>query len=663
VKCWGDNASGQLGQGDADNRGDNSNEMGGNLPTIELGTGRTATAISAGDDHTCALLDNGRVKCWGEAGNGRLGLEDAHDQGNEGGEMGDDLAQVDLGGPVHNPLLATAVTAGRNHTCALLENARIKCWGLNSSGQLGLDNTTNHGATSNTMGENLAFVVITLDAPTVIAVSAGADHTCARDNTGVKCWGLGITGQLGQGSTENRGAGPGIGSVPNISQMPPVDLGSAGAVGVSAGDGHSCALLTNASVKCWGDNVLGELGQGTTTKHGDSGAAGHEMGDALPAVDIGVFPADAVTTGDDHTCVRLSNGGVKCWGYNNLGQLGQGTFNTIGDGSNEMGNSLATTSLAVAPGAPGIPTGTPGNGQVSVAFAPPADNGHSLIDIYYVKLSPGHTSVTGAGSPVIFTGLTNGQPYTFTVQAGNSIGIGPESVESAPVTPASAPGAPTGASATPGNAQMTVKFTPPASPVGSPITGYTVTATPGGRTKSGAGSPLTVTGLTNGIAYTFRVRATNGIGTGPMSAASASKTSGFQPDVQGRKQTSAVFSDINAYTTAATATGNVGLGASVVYVVKLENDGNVTNTINLKGTLAGSSKMSVAFRQGASALANMTTAGRDYTLAPGKNVSITVTIKANAGTPNAATKTVSMTARSKIHTSKFDQVKVKATRV
>jgi uncharacterized membrane protein len=174
---------------------------------------------------------------------------------------------------------------------------------------------------------------------------------------------------------------------------------------------------------------------------------------------------------------------------------------------------------------------------------------------------------------------------------------------------------------------------------------------------------LTVTGLTNGIAYTFRVRATNGIGTGPMSAASASKTSGFQPDVQGRKQTSAVFSDINAYTTAATATGNVGLGASVVYVVKLENDGNVTNTINLKGTLAGSSKMSVAFRQGASALANMTTAGRDYTLAPGKNVSITVTIKANAGTPNAATKTVSMTARSKIHTSKFDQVKVKATRV
>ena len=123
------------------------------------------------------------------------------------------------------------------------------------------------------------------------------------------------------------------------------------------------------------------------------------------------------------------------------------------------------------------------------------------------------------------TGLTDGTSYTFTVTATNSVGTGPASGASnsvVPGVPATVPGAPTGVSAVAGNTQATVSFSAPASNGGSAITSYTVTSSPGGRTATGAGSPLTVTGLTNGTSYTFTVMATNGVGTGPASGASNS---------------------------------------------------------------------------------------------------------------------------------------------
>jgi len=129
------------------------------------------------------------------------------------------------------------------------------------------------------------------------------------------------------------------------------------------------------------------------------------------------------------------------------------------------------------------------------------------------------------------TGLTNGTKYTFTVTATNAIGTGPPSQPSNAVTPATVPGAPSIGTATAGNAQATVPFTPPNSNGGSPITGYTATSSPGGKTGTGASSPITVTGLTNKTPYKFTVTATNSVGTGSASGASNSVTPDIAPTV------------------------------------------------------------------------------------------------------------------------------------
>ena len=190
-------------------------------------------------------------------------------------------------------------------------------------------------------------------------------------------------------------------------------------------------------------------------------------------------------------------------------------------------NAVTPAAPIVVPGAPTIGTATAGNAQATVSFTAPASNGGSVITSYTVTSSPGGLTASGAASPLTVTGLTNGTAYTFTVKATNAVGTGAASAASNAVTPAApivVPGAPTIGTATAGNAQATVSFTAPASNGGSVITSYTVTSSPGGFTTSGAASPLTVTGLTNGTAYTFTVKATNAVGTGAASAASNAVT-------------------------------------------------------------------------------------------------------------------------------------------
>ena len=187
-------------------------------------------------------------------------------------------------------------------------------------------------------------------------------------------------------------------------------------------------------------------------------------------------------------------------------------------------NSVTPTTAPTAPGAPTIGTVTAGNAQATVSFTAPASNGNSTITGYTVTSSPDGKTGSGTASPITVTGLTNGTAYTFTVTATNAIGTGAASNASITVTPATAPGAPTIGTATAGNAQVTVSFTAPASTGGSAITGYTVTSSTGGKTGSGTASPITVTGLTNGTAYTFTVTATNAAGTGVASSASNSVT-------------------------------------------------------------------------------------------------------------------------------------------
>jgi hypothetical protein len=170
-------------------------------------------------------------------------------------------------------------------------------------------------------------------------------------------------------------------------------------------------------------------------------------------------------------------------------------------------------------------TATRGNGRASVAFDAPASDGGSAITSYTVTASGGRTA-TGSGSPLVVTGLTNGDSYTFSVTATNTVGTGPASSPSGAVVPATRPGAPTAVTVTGGNALASVGFTPPASDGGSPVTSYTVTAKDltnpanGGQTITGSSGPMVVTGLTDGDSYTFTVTATNGVGTGPASSPS-----------------------------------------------------------------------------------------------------------------------------------------------
>jgi hypothetical protein len=190
-----------------------------------------------------------------------------------------------------------------------------------------------------------------------------------------------------------------------------------------------------------------------------------------------------------------------------------------------------TQNITVTATVPGIPknvtiTAPASGSQVIATFAAPDSDGGSPITSYMVTSFPG--SFTGTGtSPITVTGLSNGTPYTFTVTAINAVGIGLPYTTPDAITPAAIPGAPTGVAAAPGNTQATISFTPPAYNGGSAITGYTVASNPVGGIDSTAGTTglsHVVTGLTNGVQYTFTVTATNRVGAGAASVASSSVT-------------------------------------------------------------------------------------------------------------------------------------------
>ena len=269
VSCWGRNTSGQLGNGTTK----------GQLKAGAVSNLTNAIAVAGGGAHTCALLADGSVKCWGDNAAGQLGLGTTAPQLSPG-------AAVALAGP------AVAIAAGGSHTCALLSDGTAQCWGLNDAGQLG-DGTLEQ-RTVPTPVSGLAGGV---------AIESGARFTCARLATGiVSCWGRNAAGQLGDGT--------------NIDRLTPIaTVGLTDAVAVAGGNAHSCALQANDAARCWGDNGLGQLGNGTTS------AA------TVPQVvggGAGTISARGLAAGNfsSHTCARRADGTLACWGNNASGQLG-----------------------------------------------------------------------------------------------------------------------------------------------------------------------------------------------------------------------------------------------------------------------------------------------------------------------------------------------------
>lgn len=338
--CWGANASGQLGLGDTADRGDGPGEMGDALPAVDLGRGRYAIGASAGDAHTCAVCDDGALKCWGDNTHGQLGTGDARSRGKAGLEMGDALLPIDLGPGA----TAIAVVAGAAHSCALLATGEVKCWGRNAEGQLGLGDTRDRGLLPSDMGKGLASVDLGAGR-TVLALAARGNHTCALLDMGeVKCWGDNTDGALGLGDVVARGAAPNeMGD-----RLPALELGDS-AIAISLGLAHGCALLDGGGLKCWGVNAQGELGLGDTRNRGDLPG---EMGSALPLIDLGEHDGSAeprsviaIAAGARQSCALLSNGAAKCWGAGDDGDLGTGDVRGRGQHAGEMGDALGPLDL------------------------------------------------------------------------------------------------------------------------------------------------------------------------------------------------------------------------------------------------------------------------------------------------------------------------------
>ena len=347
VKCWGNGAHGRLGYGDVTNRGDDPREMGNNLTAVDLGTGRTAKQVAPGYFHTCAILDDDSLKCWGS---GVLGYGDNAPRGDGPGEMGDNLPVVDLG----TGRSAVQVAVGTLHTCVILDDGTLKCWGFANAGQTGYGDSLTPGNQPNDMGDNLQVVNLG-NSRTALQVATGDAHTCVRlDDESVKCWGAGGNSRLGHGNTTNRGSGPGeMGD-----NLTTVDLGAGRkAVDITTSFSHTCAVLDDGTVKCWGLASTGQLGYGDANSRGDQPG---EMGDSLPAINLGTGRAAIarnVDAGLQYTCATLDNGGVKCWGFGSLGQLGTESTLTLGDNPGEMGDDLTPINLGTSKTAVQVATG------------------------------------------------------------------------------------------------------------------------------------------------------------------------------------------------------------------------------------------------------------------------------------------------------------------
>lgn len=266
--CWGDNSSGELGDGTTVGR----------LVPNAVPALTDAKAISAGNWFTCAIRKPGQVVCWGVM---------------TSGEIGNPTIVLNSEVPVPVPGLsdAVAISAGRDFACAIRSSGQAVCWGSNDFGQLG-DGTT--------ADRKVPTAVSGLSDAASISVPDGT-HACATRATGqAVCWGFNNSGRLGDGTTTDR-------------LVPTPVSGLSDSVSIAAGGAHTCAVRSTGQARCWGSNSLGELGDGSTV---DS---------AVPVTVSGLADALSISSGFDHACAVRATGQAVCWGSNSSGQVGNGT--------------------------------------------------------------------------------------------------------------------------------------------------------------------------------------------------------------------------------------------------------------------------------------------------------------------------------------------------
>jgi alpha-tubulin suppressor-like RCC1 family protein len=277
VTCWGNNECGEIGL-------DPATFTSATTPVTVAGAAG-ATALIGGEVHTCAIMGDRRVKCWGYNADGELGVATPSRSPD----------------PVYVTSLTNVVglAAGTVHSCAVLDDGRVKCWGSNSGDQLG-----NPSVPGGTASAHSADPVLAGTLTTAVQVAAGEVHTCARLSSGrVSCWGTNTFGVLGRTS----GGGPDPVEVTSIS----------GATAIASGNTHVCALLADRTVKCWGYNYYGQLG--------NAAVGGPSWFTPDPVSVTSLSEVTGIAAGQYHTCAMLAAGGVRCWGRNDSGQIGDGT--------------------------------------------------------------------------------------------------------------------------------------------------------------------------------------------------------------------------------------------------------------------------------------------------------------------------------------------------
>ncbi|MBK7961216.1 MAG: hypothetical protein IPK04_08375 [Bdellovibrionales bacterium] len=272
LRCWGANGRGQVGDNSVIHR---------NAPVMIFANGVQDVDVAFGN-HTCAILSTGALKCWGRNDYGQLG----------NGLTSNSSVPID---PIGLSSGVTQVAGSQGHTCAIV-NGGVKCWGSNGHGELGLGSA---GASILTPQDvpGLSSGVTSISSAGLVSNS----KTCVVQNGGVKCWGRGSYGALGNGSL-----------IDKYSPTAAVGLGSE-IVKVKVNERHACALTTSGALKCWGANYGGEVGVGDITQYSSPVS--------VPGMQAGILDVDL---GENSTCVLVVGGSVKCWGNNLFGSLGLG---------------------------------------------------------------------------------------------------------------------------------------------------------------------------------------------------------------------------------------------------------------------------------------------------------------------------------------------------
>ncbi len=495
--CWGRNNYGQLGDRSINQR---------NTPVLvdkgDIPSGVSLSSISVGNYHTCGVGSNYKAYCWGYNNVGQLG---------DGGSVTSSDSPIE----VQTSVTFKSISAGANHTCGISTNDWAYCWGEGTYGKLGNGGTAN---SSIPVAVNQGAI---LSGVSLISISAGANHTCAiGSNDWAYCWGQGTYGKLGNGGTAQS-------TEPVVVSNGGISAGTR-LVNISAGTNHTCVIGANWAY-CWGQGSYGKLGNGGTANS------------LVPvAVSQGAIPVGAglgnISVGGNHTCA-IGDGdiGVHCWGYNSTGQLGDGS------------NTQSLTPVFVLTGASsvikqvGISSGS--NHTCSVNY-----NGQAYCwgQGTYGKLGNDSTTNTPTMSYVLLKGLTPTIDFDTTPAASTTYtsttsmsAVTPPLTASGTIplkltnpdgqyatyniTVKAPPSAPQNLTATAGNKQVVLSWTAPSSPGSSPITDYIVEYSTDNSTwtvfndGTSTNTTATVTGLTNGTLYYFRVAAVNTVGTGKES--------------------------------------------------------------------------------------------------------------------------------------------------